>query len=405
MKSMRCSVYSVKTLVVAILYLPPVNISAAQQLETKQERGQLESSVTSLKTQVEKTNTDTETAQAFEQNDQSKEKQSSVSKLDMVEFQKRWDALDMPVHRGTGELTKSNERLMFDIGDVRTGSTEKLVMSIDSKIASTLKLHTVPFCSCTLGFPDLVELKPNEPWIVKCLVKVPPVAQQFASTVRCFDQDIDFGFDVIIVGTAIGNVSIQPKELLVPTTDSNQTILLSPNFPTVKPVDVELISGPVKLTKVDVTEGNSQRIDFRVSPPPDPFESTGEVVFRYRPGEGLEYQTAKLVLSYEGRLRVSPPRVVFRKNSDGGFVAALMVSSGGVDWTKLDEKSLSASIHSNAKVSDELSECKIARIVPRGDGAVVFISNDQPERFGQSASVRLKLGSDLSVEIPLTVLE
>ncbi len=405
MKSMRCSVYSLKTLVVAIFYLPPVYISAAQQLETKQERGRIESSVTTLKTQVEKINTDTETAQAFEQNDQSKEKESSDSKLDMVEFQKRWDTLEMPVHRGTGELTKSNERLMFDIGDVRTGSTEKLVMSIDSKIASTLKLHTIPSCSCTLGFPDLVELKPNEPWIVQCLVKVPPVAQQFASTVRCFDQDIDFGFDVIIVGTAIGNVSIQPKELLVPATDSNQTVLLSPNFPTVKPVDVEIISGPVKVTKVNVTDGNSQRIDFRVSPPPDPFESTGEVVFRYRPGEGLEYQTVKLVLSYEGRLKVSPPRVVFRKNSDGGLVAALMVSSGGVDWTKLDEKSLSASIHSNAKVPDEFSECKIARIVPRGDGAVIFITNDQPERFGQSATVRLKLGSDLSVEIPLTVLE
>jgi hypothetical protein len=405
MNSPRFSFYSLNALVVVVCYLPPVYISAAQQPEPRQEREQQVRSVTAVETRIEKTNTDTETARASEQNDQPKEKVGGESKLDMVEFQKRWDALDMPVHRGTGELTKSNERLMFDIGDVRTGSTEKLVMSIESKIASTLKLHTIPSCSCTLGFPDLVELKPNEPWIVQCLVKVPPVAQQFASTVRCFDQDIDFGFDVIIVGTAIGNVSIQPKELLVPTTDSNQTVLLSPNFPTIKPVDVDVISGPVKLTKVDVTEGNSQRIDFRVSPPPDPFESTGEVVFRYRPGEGLEYQTVKLVLSYEGRLKVSPPRVVFRKNSDGGFVAALMVSSGGVDWTKLDEKSLSASIHPNAKVPDEFSECKIARIVPRGDGVVVFISNDQPERFGQSASVRLKLGSDLSVEIPLTVLE
>ena len=338
--------------------------------------------------------------------DDSKNSNGDKKLLDSDAFQKRWDETKSAVHRGAGILSKAGDRLVFDIGENRQSEIVKLVATIESKLESPLRLRITPSCNCTLGFPEKVELFPNKPWEVKCLISMPRMSRSFSSVVKCFDPELGFAFDVIVIGEVKGNVSVEPALLKVSENRTEFDVKLIPNFREVEIADVSSKPPFGEILGITNLPDGVVQLKLAMSAPADRSIVNEELNLQFRAGNSEPFESLSLPIVYSGRVQMKPKTGLFRKEIESGkYFAAFYVSGGAIDWKKYSSSDF------NAAIVDPKSDAKyllqISKVIPRDEGVVLFLECEV-EKIPKAEKCLIRIeGKQLewSKEVPFSVLE
>lgn len=338
-------------------------------------------------------------------------------KLNHDEFQKQWDAIEKPVHEGSGVIEKSGIRVLCELGEHRTSSQVRLELTLENRTDALLHLRSTASCGCTLGFPETIEMYPNKPIKVRSILRLPAKPGDLTSSIRCFDKEIEFEFTIIFSTVVVGDVAYEPAELKVEEGESiERELFLRPKFDNVhlSSCTASVESGALVVEKVEA-EKDGLRMKLKITPPQDNriVDETVQVSMEGESDKGPVKYSLSIPIRYENRVEVKPYQAIFRKATGFGkggesHVAILMLMSPRISWEEITRKDIQLTLKGDA---DGLPPIHIAKLITKKSGATLFLEMDnedlkQFEKVKDNVRILLSgVSNDWSAEVPFTILE